>query len=435
MQIIYLINALHLGRVRLEYPSDDRLLSSVSMIDEHQGRRVRMSHLAFLGSHRVNGVSALHTGLMRETVFRDLHNLFPDRIVNVTNGIAFRRWLFEANPRLTRLLSDTVGPRVLEDESALTALRPLASDRAFQKRFAACRYVNKLALADLIRRELEIRVDPNALFDVHIKRIHEYKRQLLNILEAIALYNAIRARPMDDWTPRVKIFAGKAAASYYQAKLVIKLIHDVAKVVNNDPTVRNILKIAFLPNYSVSLAEMVIPASDVSEQISTAGMEASGTGNMKFALNGALTVGTLDGANVEIAERVGMENIFIFGLTTEQVVARRQRGLDAGDLIAASPALSEVLDSVQAGVFSPDEPDRYRGLVDSLRYHDYFLVCADFDHYFATQRHIADVWRRPEEWWQSAILNTANVGWFSSDRSIREYAADVWDVPAYQGSA
>jgi glycogen phosphorylase len=435
MQIIYLINALHLGKVRLEYPSDDRLLSSVSMIDEHQGRRVRMSHLAFLGSHRVNGVSALHTGLMRETVFRDLHNLFPDRIVNVTNGIAFRRWLFEANPRLTRLLVDSVGPRVLDDENALTALQPLASDRAFQKRFAASRYVNKLALADLIRRELEIRVDPNALFDVHIKRIHEYKRQLLNILEAIALYNAIRARPMDDWTPRVKIFAGKAAASYYQAKLVIKLIHDVAKVVNNDPTVRNILKIVFLPNYSVSLAEMVIPASDVSEQISTAGMEASGTGNMKFALNGALTVGTLDGANVEIAERVGMENIFIFGLTADQVAARRQRGLDAGDVIAASPALSEVLDSVQAGVFSPDEPDRYRGLVDSLRYHDYFLVCADFDHYFATQRHIADVWRRPEEWWQSAILNTANVGWFSSDRSIREYATEVWDVPAYQASA
>ncbi|PPQ28883.1 glycogen/starch/alpha-glucan phosphorylase [Rhodopila globiformis] len=435
MQIIYLINALHLGKVRLEYPSDDRLLSSVSMIDEQQGRRVRMSHLAFLGSHRVNGVSALHTGLMRETVFRDLHNLFPERIVNVTNGIAFRRWLFEANPRLTRLLTDTVGPKVLEDENALTALRPLASDRAFQKRFAACRYVNKLALADLIRRELEIRVDPNALFDVHIKRIHEYKRQLLNILEAIALYNAIRARPMDDWAPRVKIFAGKAAASYYQAKLVIKLIHDVAKVVNNDPTVRNILKIVFLPNYSVSLAEMVIPASDVSEQISTAGMEASGTGNMKFALNGALTVGTLDGANVEIAERVGMENIHIFGLTADKVAARRQRGLDAGDLIAASPALSEVLDSVQAGVFSPDEPDRYRGLVDSLRYHDYFLVCADFDHYFATQRHIADIWRRPEEWWQSAILNTANVGWFSSDRSIRDYATDVWDVPAYQASA
>jgi starch phosphorylase len=432
MQIIYLINALHLVHVRQEFPADDRLLSAVSMIDEHQGRRVRMSHLAFLGSHRVNGVSALHTGLMRETVFRDLHTLFPDRIVNVTNGIAFRRWLHEANPRLTRLLVEAIGPQVLDDENALAALKPLASDPAFQTKFAACRYVNKLALADLIRRDLEIRVDPNAVFDVHIKRMHEYKRQLLNILEAIALYNAIRARPMDDWTPRVKIFAGKAAASYHQAKLIIKLIHDVAKVINNDPTVRNILKIVFLPNYSVSLAEVIIPAADVSEQISTAGMEASGTGNMKFMLNGALTIGTLDGANVEIAEHVGLDNIFIFGLTAEEVAARRQRGIDSSDVIAASPALAEVLASVQGGVFSPDEPDRYRGLVDSLRYHDYFLVCADFDDYYATQRRLADRWRRQQDWWKSAILNTASVGWFSSDRSIREYASEVWDVPAYQ---
>jgi starch phosphorylase len=432
MQIIYLINALHLGHVRQEFPADDHLLSSVSMIDEHQGRRVRMSHLAFLGSHRVNGVSALHTGLMRETVFRDLHTLFPDRIVNVTNGIAFRRWLYEANPPLTRLLVDTIGPKVLDDENALTLLRPFATDPAFQKRFAAARYTNKLALADLIRRELEIRVDPNAIFDIHIKRIHEYKRQLLNILEAIALYNAIRARPMDDWTPRVKIFAGKAAASYHQAKLIIKLIHDVAKVINNDPTVRNILKIVFLPNYSVSLAEVVIPAADLSEQISTAGMEASGTGNMKFALNGALTIGTLDGANVEIAERVGNENIFIFGLTAEEVTARRQITIDSADYIAASPVLAEVLSSVSAGVFSPDEPGRYRGLVDALRYHDYFLVCADFDSYYRTQRRVGDLWRHPDEWWKGAILNTANVGWFSSDRSIRDYARDIWDVPAFQ---
>jgi glycogen phosphorylase len=431
MQIIYLINALHLGHVRQEHPDDDALLSKVSIIDEHQGRRVRMSHLAFLGSHRVNGVSALHTNLMRETVFRDLHNLFPDRIVNVTNGIAFRRWLHEANPRLTRLLVDTAGPEVLDNEDALTRLRPLASDRSFQRRFAAARYVNKLALSDLIRRELEVRVDPSALFDVHVKRIHEYKRQLLNILEAIALYNAIRARPMDDWTPRVKIFAGKAAASYHQAKLIIKLIHDVAKVINSDPTVRNILKIVFLPNYSVSLAEIIIPASDVSEQISTAGMEASGTGNMKFALNGALTVGTLDGANIEILERVGADNMFIFGLTAGQVEARRQHGSDSGDLIAASPILAEVLASVAAGVFSPDERDRYKGLVNSLRHHDYFLVCADFDSYYAAQRRIADLWRRPDDWWQASILNTANVGWFSSDRSIREYADQVWNVPTY----
>jgi starch phosphorylase len=431
MQLIYLINALHLGQVRKEYPNDEVLLSSVSMIDEQQGRRVRMSHLAFLGSHRVNGVSALHTDLMRETVFHDLHGLFPDRIVNVTNGITFRRWLHEANPGLTRLLVQAAGPEVLDNENALTKLRPLANDSGFQKRFAASRYVNKLALSDLIRRELEIRVDPLAMFDVHIKRIHEYKRQLLNILEAIALYNAIRARPMDDWAPRVKIFAGKAAASYQQAKLIIKLIHDVAKVINSDPTVRNILKIVFLPNYSVSLAEVIIPAADVSEQISTAGMEASGTGNMKFALNGALTIGTLDGANIEILEHVGADNMFIFGLTAAQVAARRALRLDSTDLIAASPVLAEVLASVEAGVFSPDEPDRYHSLVDSLRYHDHFLVCADFDDYYATQRRVADLWRRPEAWWQAAILNTANVGWFSSDRSIREYADQVWGVPTY----
>ncbi|MBN8872434.1 MAG: glycogen/starch/alpha-glucan phosphorylase [Rhodospirillales bacterium] len=429
MQIIYLINALHLGQVRKEHPEDGRLLSSVSLIDEHQGRRVRMSHLAFLGSHRVNGVSALHTDLMRETVFRDLHALFPDRIVNVTNGIAFRRWLHEANPKLTRLLVDAIGPEVLDREEAFARLRPLATDSVFQQRFAAVRYLNKLALADVIRKELEIRVDPAALFDVHIKRFHEYKRQLLNILETIALYNAIRARPMSDWTPRVKIFAGKAAASYQTAKLIIKLAHDVARVVNSDPTVRNALKVVFLPNYSVSLAEVIIPAADLSEQISTAGMEASGTGNMKFALNGALTIGTLDGANVEIREHVGPENIAIFGLTADEVAARRTRGIDAGDVIAGSPALSEVLDAVQSGVFSPDDRDRYRGLVDALRYHDYFMVCADFDSYYATQREIAALWNRPEAWWKSAIMNTAGMGWFSSDRSIREYASEIWDVP------
>lgn len=432
MQIIYLLNALHLGQVRQIHPHDEALLSSVSMIDEHQGRRVRMSHLAFLGSHRVNGVSALHTDLMRETVFRDLHNLYPDRIVNVTNGIAFRRWLHEANPRLTRLLTDTVGTEVLDREEALVKLHPLASDRSFQKRFAAARYMNKLALAEVIRKELEIRVDPHALFDVHIKRIHEYKRQLLNILEAVALYNAIRARPMDDWTPRVKIFAGKAAASYHQAKLIIKLIHDVAKVINSDPTVRNVLKIVFLPNYSVSLAEVVIPAADLSEQISTAGMEASGTGNMKFALNGALTIGTLDGANIEIRERVGDENMFIFGLKADEVATRRAHGLDATDIIEASQILNEVLDSVQAGVFSPDDRERYHGLVEQLRHHDYFQVCADFDDYYATQRRIGEMWRRQEDWWRAAILNTANVGWFSSDRSIREYASQVWNVPYFQ---
>jgi starch phosphorylase len=431
MQIIYLINALHLGQVRKEHPNDGRLLSSVSLIDEHQSRRVRMSHLAFLGSHRVNGVSALHTNLMRETVFADLHSLFPDRIVNVTNGITFRRWLHEANPKLTKLLVEAVGPEILDREDAFARLRPLATDPAFQQRFAAVRYLNKLALADLIRKELEIRVDPAALFDVHIKRFHEYKRQLLNILETIALYNTIRSQPMNDWTPRVKIFAGKAAASYQTAKLIIKLAHDVARVINSDPTVRNSLKVVFLPNYSVSLAETIIPAADLSEQISTAGMEASGTGNMKFALNGALTIGTLDGANVEIREHVGAENIFIFGLTADEVAARRGRGIDASETIAASPMLAEVLDAVQSGVFSPDDRDRYRGLIDALRYHDYFMLCADFDAYYAAQREIAAFWNRPEAWWKAGILNTAGVGWFSSDRSIREYASQIWNVPTH----
>ena len=429
MQIIFLINALHLGEVRAEYPDDGRMLSSVSLIDEHAGRRVRMSHLAFLGSHRVNGVSALHTELMRETVFRDLMALRPGRIVNVTNGITFRRWLHEANPKLTALLIEAVGPEVLDREDALEALRPLAADAAFQQCYAAVRRNNKRALAELIHRELEIRVDPAALFDVQIKRIHEYKRQLLNILETIALYHGIRALPMSSWTPRVKLFSGKAAASYTQAKLIIKLAHDVARVINSDPTVRDTLRLVFLPNYSVSLAEAIIPAADISEQISTAGMEASGTGNMKLALNGALTIGTLDGANVEIRERVGAENVFIFGMEADAVAARRRAGLDAEEAIAASPVLTEVLEAVESGVFSPDEPDRYRGLVEQLRHHDYFMVCADFDAYYAAQREVDALWRQPPSWWRTSIINTAGVGWFSSDRAIREYAAEVWDVP------
>jgi len=429
MQIIYMINALHLAQVQSAHPDDGRLLASVSVIDESNGRRVRMSHLAFLGAHRVNGVSALHTGLLRKTVFHDLHTLFPDRIINVTNGIAFRRWLHEANPKLTALLVEALGPEVLDGDDALERLRPMAGDAAFQQRFAAVKAHNKVAMAELIHRELEIRVDPTAMLDVHIKRIHEYKRQLLNILETVALYNGIRAQPMRDWTPRIKLFSGKAAANYHQAKLIIKLAHDVARIINSDPTVRGILKVVFLPNYSVSLAEVIIPAADLSEQISTAGMEASGTGNMKLALNGALTIGTLDGANIEIRDRVGAENMFIFGLEADEVAARRARGIDAGDVIAASPVLAEVLDAVQSGVFSHDEPDRYRGLVDALRHHDYFMVCADFDAYYAAQRGVTALWQRKAAWWQASILNTAGVGWFSSDRAIREYATEIWGVP------
>ena len=429
MQIIYLINALHLDRLRQNGEHDSGKLSSVSLIDEHNGRHVRMGHLAFLGSHKVNGVSALHTELVKQTVFRDLHAIFPDRIVNKTNGVTFRRWLIEANPQLTRLICETLGKSVLDDFSQLSRLEPLAADLNFQARYTAAKLVNKQALAKLIADRLLIKVDPTALFDVQIKRIHEYKRQLLNILETIALYNDIRAQPMRDFVPRVKIFAGKAAASYHQAKLIIKLANDVARVVNNDPTVRDLLKVVFLPNYNVSLAETIIPAADLSEQISTAGMEASGTGNMKMALNGALTIGTLDGANVEIREKVGDDNIFIFGLTSDEVDARRREGIDAQETIANSPILREVLDSVAHGVFSPDDRGRYAQLVDVLTYHDHFLVTADFDAYYAAQRAVDRKWRDRKSWQRSAILNTARTAWFSSDRAIAEYAEEIWKVP------
>src|SRR5271166_4471360 len=428
MQIIYEINKLHLDALadRPEMPP----LSAVSLIDEQGERRVRMGTLAFVGSHKVNGVSALHTELMRRTVFRSLHQLYPDRIVNKTNGITFRRWLHTANPGLTALLCDAIGPEVLDDPMALERLVPLADDAALHERLFAARRVNKTVLAALVAERLDLRIDPDALIDVHIKRIHEYKRQLLNILQTIALYHAMRAHPTWDWVPRVKLFAGRAAASYTRAKLIIKLIHDVAHVVNHDPALRDRLKVVFLPDYNVSLAEVIIPASDLSEQISTAGMEASGTGNMKLALNGALTIGTLDGANLEILERVGPDNMFTFGLTAEQVAERRRRH---GVPPSLSPALQEVLDTIGMGVFSPDERDRYRDLVADLTAGDWFMVTADFDAYAEAQRAVADRWRDRHAWWRSSMLNTAQMGWFSSDRSIREYAADIWGVPVAYG--
>jgi starch phosphorylase len=429
MQIIYLINAIHLDQVSKLPDSTGETLAAISLIDESHGRRVRMGHLAFLGSHKVNGVSKLHSDLMKVTVFRQLDAVLPGRITNKTNGVTFRRWLKEANPGLTALLTEVVGDRLLDNAMLLEKVSAFADDSSFQERYGAARRTNKVALARLVREQLGIRIDPDALFDVQIKRIHEYKRQVLNILETIAVYDAIRAQPMRDWIPRVKIFAGKAAASYATAKLIIQLANDVAKIINADPTVRGLLKVAFLPNYNVSLAEKIIPAADLSEQISTAGMEASGTGNMKFALNGALTIGTLDGANVEIREKVGADNIFIFGLTAEEVEAHRRRGIDGREAIARSAKLAEVLEAVASGVFSPGEPDRYRGLVDALTHHDYFMVTADFESYFDAQRAVYRRWRDKSAWWRASALNTANMGWFSSDRTIAEYAEDIWSVP------
>jgi starch phosphorylase len=429
MQLIYLINLLHLEDLSKAGLITDENLPRISLIDESNGRRIRMGHLAFLGAHKVNGVSALHTDLMRRTVFKDLHGLYPDRITNKTNGITFRRWLQQANPGLTRLLVEAVGERVLDDPAALQALVPLSEDAAFQERFAAQRRANKEALARLTRERIGVALDPGALFDVHIKRIHEYKRQLLNILETIALYQAIRAEPDADVVPRVKVFAGKAAASYAQAKLIIKLANDVARTVNADPVVAGRLKVAFLPNYNVSLAEGIIPAADLSEQISTAGMEASGTGNMKFALNGAITIGTLDGANVEIRDHVGPDNIVIFGLTTEEVEARLRQGASGEGAIAASSRLSAVMEALSSGLFSPEDTGRFRPIVDALSHNDRYLVTADFDSYWDAQRAVDALWRDPAEWWRKSILNTARIGWFSSDRTIREYAEEIWRVP------
>ena len=430
MQIIYLINNAHLERAKTVAGANDAFLASVSLIDESHGRRVRMGHLAFVGSRRINGVSALHSDLMARTIFNNLDQVHPGRLGNVTNGITFRRWLGTANAPLAALIRETIGADPVADPDALGRLAAHADDPAFQRRFAAQRRARKEVLAATIARELGFTVDPDAMFDVQVKRIHEYKRQLLNVLQTIALYNRIRAHPTDDHVSRVKIFAGKAAPSYLRAKQVIQLAHDVARVINNDPSVRGLLKVAFLPNYNVTLAEKIMPAADLSEQISTAGMEASGTGNMKFALNGALTIGTLDGANVEIRDRVGPENIFIFGLTVDQVERRHRAGLDAvaRAAIAASPVLEDVLDAVRSGVFSPEEPARYHGLIDELVGNDRFLVTADFDLYRAAQDEVDAVWRNPADWWACAIRNTAGMGWFSSDRSIRDYARDIWGI-------
>jgi starch phosphorylase len=428
MQIIYLLNGLHLERVKREKHASDALLASVSLIDETHGRRLRMGHMAFVGSHAINGVSALHTELMRQTVFHDLNELYPGRIVNKTNGITFRRWLHRANPGLTRLLVETIGPRVLQNPMALSALAEHAGDSTLRTAMAAQRRRAKEAMARVVSDRLGLKLDPSAMFDVQIKRIHEYKRQLLNILQTVARYDTIRAQPTRDWVPRIKIFAGKAAPGYRIAKQIIRLAHDVGQVINNDPVVADRLKLVFLPNYNVSLAEIIIPAADLSEQISTAGMEASGTGNMKLALNGALTIGTMDGANVEIRQHVGASNIFIFGLTADQVAARRP-DFNAHDAVADSPSLSQALNAIASGVFSPGEPDRYRELVDALMNRDTFMVTADFDSYCDQQAAVDQLWIDPVHWWQAALHNVAGMGWFSSDRTIAEYAQEIWQVP------
>ncbi|MCA8879379.1 MAG: glycogen/starch/alpha-glucan phosphorylase [Rhodobacteraceae bacterium] len=398
-----------------------------------EGGMVKMGELAFIMGHRVNGVSALHTELMKETVFAELHRLHPDRIVNETNGVTPRRWVLGANPRLSNLITETIGDGWVDDLEQIAGLEGHLDEPAFMAAYAAAKRANKVALVDWAKATHGIALDPDAMFDIQIKRIHEYKRQHLNVLEAIALWQEIRANPGAGWTPRVKIFAGKAAPGYYFAKEIIHLINAVAAVVNADPDTSPYLKIAFLPNYNVSLAERLIPAADLSEQVSTAGKEASGTGNMKFALNGALTIGTLDGANVEIRELVGAENFFLFGMTAAEVVARRAVDGHAAKAIAADPRLGAALATLRDGTFSPEYPGLFAGIAEDLSRKDYFLVCSDFSDYWRAQREVDAAFADSREWMRRAALNTARSGWFSSDRAIRGYMADIWDAQAVAG--
>jgi starch phosphorylase len=429
LQIIYEINYRFLEDVRHRYPGNVDVLRRLSLIDEEGGRRLRMAHLAIIGSHRVNGVSQIHTDLMKETIFADFDRLSPDKIINITNGVTPRRWLHQANPGLSRLITSAIGKDWLCDLSELRKLVPLAQDAAFRQQFRAVKQVNKERLSEIIKMRLKLTVNPVSMFDVQIKRIHEYKRQLLNMLHVITRYNRIRQGGAEDMVPRTVIFAGKAAPGYAMAKLIIKLIHSVADIVNNDPTVQGRLKVVFLPDYNVSNAEKIIPACDLSEQISTAGTEASGTGNMKLALNGALTIGTLDGANIEIREEVGDDSIFIFGLDAEGAAAQRAEGYNPWNNYNTQGELKQALDMIAGGYFSADDPNRFRPIFNALTgYGDRYLLLADYASYISCQERVDALYRDPTEWFKHAILNVAGMGKFSSDRTIREYSDRIWNV-------
>jgi starch phosphorylase len=415
MQIIEQIDAWHASK----HPGRAQ---DVGIVRHHE---VRMGELAFITSHRVNGVSALHTELVKKNLFPALTVLHPGRVINQTNGVTPRRWLRMANPALSGLITQSIGAGWEADLDRLEALKPLADDAGFRADFAAAKQTNKQALADWVRQTQGVSIDPGAIFDVQVKRIHEYKRQLLAILQTVAAWQRLRETP-GSAVPRVRIFGGKAAPGYHVAKQIIRLINDVAHVVNNDPAIGGALKIIFPPNYNVSMAERLIPAADLSEQISTAGKEASGTGNMKFALNGALTIGTLDGANVEIRDAVGHDNFFLFGLTAPEVLERRRQPDHARRAILASQPLQDVLQMIAEGRFSPDEPSRYHGLVDMLWTSDYFLVASDFAAYDEAQGRVDTAFADRDRWWRMAALNTAQMGYFSSDRAIRGYMADIW---------
>jgi starch phosphorylase len=409
--------------------ADPAALGRMSLVEEGPVRQVRMAHLAVVGSHSVNGVAALHTELLKAELFQDFHRLWPDRFNNKTNGVTPRRWLLQANPELARVITECIGPGWETDADQLRRLEPLAQDPAFRRQFREVKRANKERLAEIIRHQTGLAVDTDSMFDVQVKRLHEYKRQLLAVLHVAAQYLRLKADPQSLPVARTWIFGGKAAPGYQMAKLHIKLINSVAEVVNRDPDVRGRMAVVFLRNYRVSLAERIFPAADLSEQISTAGKEASGTGNMKFAMNGALTVGTLDGANVEIRQEVGPENFFLFGLTVDQVKDLRRRGYDPREIYRQDPELRAVVDAIASGTFSPGEPRLFQPIVDSLlQGGDTWLVLADFRAYLACQELVSRAWLDVERWTRMAILNVARTGVFSSDRTIRQYAEEIWNV-------
>jgi len=429
VQIIYEINQRFLDSVTERYPDDGDRLGRMSIIQEGEEKRVRMAHLAIVGSHSVNGVAAMHTEILRNEVFGDFCDMWPDRFNNKTNGITQRRWLCQCNPRLSALISRRIGDGWIADLSQLQNLVPLADDGGFQEEWRRTKRANKRDLAHYIAAQNQLDVNVDSLFDCQVKRIHEYKRQLLNVLHVITLYNRIRSDPGAEVVPRTVIFGGKAAPAYYTAKMVIKLIHAVADLINQDDEIGGRLKVVFLANYGVSLAERIFPAAELSEQISTAGMEASGTGNMKFALNGALTIGTLDGANVEIAEEVGPDNIFIFGHTVEEIRELQKAEYDPWKYYDEDVDLMEAIDMIDRGDFSPDRPDLYGPIADSLLHHgDQYKVLADYGAYIGCQERVASAYADPAAWTRMSILNTASMGRFSSDRTIAEYARDIWHL-------
>ena len=428
LQMIFEINDHFLEYVKTYVTTDMDFIRRVSLIEEGYQRKVRMGWLSVVGSHKVNGVAAIHSDLMVTSTFADFARIYPERFTNVTNGVTPRRWLAVANPKLAALFDQYIGSEWRCDLSQIEKLKAFADKGEFKRAVADIKYDNKVKLAQYVKKTLDINLDPHALFDVQVKRIHEYKRQMLNVLHIIARYNEMLAHPEKDWQPRVFILAGKAASAYYAAKQTIRLINDVANVINNDERLKGRLKVVFIPNYSVSLAQLIIPAADISEQISLAGTEASGTSNMKFALNGALTLGTLDGANVEILDNVGEDHIFIFGNTVEQVEALRREGYRPFDYYQNDEQLREVIDQIIRGDFSPEEPNRYHSLIQGLQYHDYYQSFADFRSYVEAQKAVDKKYQDRDVWIASTIQNMVNMGFFSSDRTILEYAKNIWKI-------